>query len=186
MSALLAACADDSEEGSARPGRRELSPTPACEDGDDATPQQTEGPFYRPDTPRRTNLVVGGAQGARLELRGRVVDTRCRPIPGALLDFCQADADGAYDNRAYRLRGHQFADRQGRFRLSTIVPGLYTGRTRHIHVKVQRRGGPVLTTQLYFPGEPSNRDDAIFEKALLIDARRTAAGRLGSFTFVLA
>jgi protocatechuate 3,4-dioxygenase beta subunit len=186
MSALLAACADGGEEDSARPRRSELSPTPACDDGDDPTPQQTEGPFYTPDTPQRSNLVMAGVRGERVELTGRVVDTRCRPVAGALLDFWQADADGAYDNEGYRLRGHQFADRRGGFRLSTIVPGLYTGRTRHIHVKVQRRGGSVLTTQLYFPGESRNTEDAIFDEALLMDVRRTAAGRLATFTFVLA
>lgn len=186
MSALLAGCAEGSEEESAGRARTELSPTPACEDGDEPTPQQTEGPFYTPDTPRRTNLLTGGVHGERLALSGRVVDTHCQPIAGALLDFWQADADGAYDNRAYRLRGHQFADRQGRFRLSTVVPGLYSGRTRHIHVKVQRRGGSVLTTQLYFPGEPHNRNDGFFDDALLIGARRTTAGRAGMFTFVLA
>ncbi len=186
LSALLAACADGGEEDSARPRPAELPPTPACDDGDDPTLQQTEGPFYTPDTPRRRNLLTGGMRGERLELSGRVVDTHCRPIAGALLDFWQADADGTYDNEGYRLRGHQFADRQGRFRLSTIVPGLYAGRTRHIHVKVQRRGGSVLTTQLYFPGESYNREDAIFDEALLIDVQRTAAGRQGAFTFVLA
>ena len=36
--------------------------------------------------------------------------------------------------------------------MRSIVPGVYPGRTRHIHVKVQPRGGRVLTTQLYFPG----------------------------------
>ncbi len=47
----------------------------------------------------------------------------------------------------------QFADASGRFSLETIVPGAYGGRTRHIHVKVQAPDSPVLTTQLYFPGE---------------------------------
>jgi protocatechuate 3,4-dioxygenase beta subunit len=195
---LLAACGDDGEEGVRRStatsaagdtgtdGRRELSPTPACDDGDDPTPEQTEGPFYAPETPRRTSLLGDGVRGERLDLSGVVLDTGCRPIAGALLDFWQADAEGEYDNEGYRLRGHQFADRRGRFRLATIVPGLYTGRTRHIHVKVQRRRGDVLTTQLYFPGEPANRTDGIFDEALLMDVRRAASRRRASFTFVLA
>jgi protocatechuate 3,4-dioxygenase beta subunit len=62
------------------------------------------------------------------------------------------------------------------------VPGLYTGRTRHIHVKVQRPHGTVLTTQLYFPGEPENDTDSIFDAALLMDVR---AGR-ARYDFVLA
>jgi len=184
LSALLGACSDDEERPLPR-RRGELPPTPACEDGDDPTPEQTEGPFYTPDTPRRTDLVSVGIRGERLNLIGRVVDTQCRPVAGALLDFWQADADGAYDNQGNRLRGHQFSDRRGGFRLSTIVPGRYTGRTRHIHVKARRRGGPVLTTQLYFPGEPGNREDGLFDEALLMQVRRTATGRRARFTFVL-
>jgi protocatechuate 3,4-dioxygenase beta subunit len=64
------------------------------------------------------------------------------------LDFWQADVNGAYDNVGFRFRGHQFTNAQGAFALTTIVPGLYPGRTRHIHVKMQAPGRPVLTTQL--------------------------------------
>ena len=172
-----------SAEAAAEAG--ELQATPSCDDGDDATPEQTEGPFYTPDTPRRSNLVIAGVSGAALLLTGDVVDTRCRPIRGALLDFWQADARGEYDNDGFRLRGHQFADARGRFGLRTIVPGLYPGRTRHIHVKVQRPRGQVLTTQLYLPGEPRNRSDNIFDDALLMDIRRAGSGRRARFRFVL-
>jgi protocatechuate 3,4-dioxygenase beta subunit len=194
---VLGSCDDDSDPTVQRApeartgtdseaGRAELTPTPACDDGDEATRSQTEGPYYTPDTPLRRNLVEDAMQGERLALTGVVVDTSCRPIPRALLDFWQADANGAYDTDGYRLRGHQFTDRRGQYRLETIVPALYPGRTRHIHVKAQRPGGEVLTTQLYFPGEPSNRDDPIFDAALLMDVRRGAAGRRATFGFVLA
>jgi len=186
----VAACGADDEPPAS--GRSEapaaagaLQATPSCDDGDDATPEQTEGPFYTPNTPRRSNLVIAGVSGAPLLLTGEVVDTRCRPIGGALLDFWQADARGEYDNEGFRLRGHQFADGRGRFGLRTIVPGLYPGRTRHIHVKVQRPHGRVLTTQLYFPGEPRNRSDGIFDAALLMDIRRAGAARRARFQFVL-
>jgi len=186
----VAACGAD--DGPPASGRAEapaaagaLQATPSCDDGDDATPEQTEGPFYTPNTPRRSNLVIAGVDGAPLLLTGEVVDTRCRPIGGALLDFWQADARGEYDNEGFRLRGHQFADGRGRFGLRTIVPGLYPGRTRHIHVKVQRPHGRVLTTQLYFPGEPRNRSDGIFDAALLMDIRRAGAARRARFQFVL-
>jgi protocatechuate 3,4-dioxygenase beta subunit len=181
---VLGSCNDDGAEPERR--RVELTPTPACDDGDEPTRSQTEGPYYTPDTPLRSNLVEAGLEGERLAVTGLVVDTRCRPIPRALLDFWQADAAGAYDTNGYRLRGHQFTDRRGRYRLDTIVPALYPGRTRHIHVKAQRPGGEVLTTQLYFPAEPSNRDDSIFDAALLMDVHRGGAGRRAAFTFVLA
>ena len=86
----------------------------------------------------------------------------------------------------FRLRGHQFTDDAGPYRLETVVPGLYPGRTRHIHVKVQAPDGPVLTTQLYFPGEPGNARDGIFQPELVLtDVRDTGGARQGSFTFVL-
>lgn len=91
-------------------------------------------------------------KGTPLVLTGQVLDTKCQPVGGALLDWWHADDDGNYDNDGYKLRGHQYADKQGHFRLETIVPGLYPGRTRHFHVKVKGPGKAVLTTQLYFPG----------------------------------
>ena len=54
--------------------------------------------------------------------------------------------------------------------------------TRHIHVKAQREGGDVLTTQLYFPNEPSNEGSGIFDPALLLSR---AGGGDARFDFVL-
>ncbi len=65
------------------------------------------------------------------------------------------------------------------------MPGLYPGRTRHFHVKVQAPNQPVLTTQLYFPGEPSNDNDGIYNAALLMDVQDTSDGKLGNFNFVV-
>lgn len=165
-----------------------LAPTPACADDDDleATVPQTEGPFYTPETPRRQSLLEPGMAGTKLVVSGYVYDTACQPIPGALLDFWQCDDAGVYDNAGYRLRGHQFADDEGRFVLETIVPGLYTGRTRHIHVKAQAPNQPVLTTQLYFPDEPANATDGIFDSALVMDMEDAADGEVAFFTFVLS
>jgi len=44
--------------------------------------------------------------GTRLVVEGVVLSTACTPIPGALIDFWQADDRGEYDNSGYRLRGH--------------------------------------------------------------------------------
>jgi protocatechuate 3,4-dioxygenase beta subunit len=162
-----------------------LPATPACGDDDDPTPAQTEGPYYTPNTPERASLLEQGMAGTKLVVGGQVLATDCRPVARALLDFWQADDSGAYDNAGYRLRGHQFADDQGRFSLETIVPGLYPGRTRHIHVKVQAPNQPVLTTQLYFPGEASNARDGIFRPELVMDVQDGAEGKVGAFNFVL-
>ncbi|GAA1091630.1 dioxygenase [Nocardiopsis composta] len=166
-------------------GGRLLDPTPQCDDGDDPTPPQMEGPYFKPDSPNRSDLVVPGDPGVPLAVSGYVFTRDCRPVAGALLDFWQADDAGVYDNAGYDYRGHQYTAADGAFRLTTIVPGLYPGRTRHLHVKVQAPSRPVLTTQLYFPGEPRNETDLIFDPRLLMDVRDDGAGKAAGFDFVL-
>jgi protocatechuate 3,4-dioxygenase beta subunit len=163
-----------------------LPPTPTCGDDDDeVTPQQTEGPYFTPNSPERKSLLEDGMQGVYMLVSGRVLGTDCQPIAGALVDFWHADAEGAYDLEGFRLRGHQFTDADGNYRLETIMPGLYPGRTRHFHVKVQQANGPVLTTQLYFPDEASNLNDGIFDPRLLMTMLSAESGVHGQFDFVL-
>jgi len=163
----------------------ELAATRACSDGDDSTPRQMEGPYFKPRSPERGSLLDAGIGGARIELTGVVLSTRCKPVAGALLDFWQCDERGDYDNSGFKLRGHQFTGADGRYRLETIVPGLYPGRTRHVHVKVQAPSRPVLTTQLYFPAESHNRDDFLFRPELLLAVSDEGGRRIGRFDFVV-
>ena len=165
---------------------RMLAATPSCVDKGAPTPPQTAGPFFKPRSPLRASLLEPGMGGTRIVLTGSILTTSCRPIAGALLDFWQADDRGEYDNSGFRLRGHQFADEQGRYRLETVVPGLYTGRTRHIHVRVQAPNQPALTTQLYFPGESGNQGDGIFRPELVMAVRDEPGAKAGAFDFVLA
>ncbi len=162
-----------------------LEPTAACADADNFTPPQTAGPFFKPRSPERKSLVDAGLKGTRLVLDGQVFSTKCKPVQRALIDFWQADSAGVYDNSGYRLRGHQFSDPSGRYRLETIVPGVYPGRTRHIHVRVQAPNRPVLTTQLYFPGEPENQRDGIFNPLLVMALREAPDGKAAKFDFIL-
>jgi protocatechuate 3,4-dioxygenase beta subunit len=167
-------------------GGAALAATPMIADDDEPTPALTEGPYFTPSSPRRKSIVPAGAGGTRLTLTGRVLTTAGKPVANALLDWWQADARGAYDNSGYRFRGHQFTDSRGRYTLLTVVPGLYPGRTKHIHVKVQAPRRPVLTTQLFFPGVAGNRSDGIFTSECLVRRWRVANGRrLATFDFVL-
>jgi protocatechuate 3,4-dioxygenase beta subunit len=169
----------------APPITQALPPTPDCGDDDEPTIAQTEGPYFTPNSPERTSLLEPGMSGTRLSVTGFVLTTDCQPVQGALVDFWQCDDAGEYDNRGYRLRGHQFTDDNGRYILETIVPGLYTGRTRHIHVKVQAPNSRILTTQQYFPDEPGNRRDGIFNSALVMDVQDTPNGKTATFNYVL-
>jgi protocatechuate 3,4-dioxygenase beta subunit len=164
-----------------------LAATPMIADADDPTPPLTEGPYFKRSSPLRRSIVPRGAAGTALTLTGRVLTTSGRPVAHALLDFWQADGRGAYDNSGFRFRGHQFTDSKGRYKLLTVVPGIYPGRTKHIHVKAQRPRGSVLTTQLFFPGVARNRTDSIFTAECLVQGWRVVnRRRLARFDFVLA
>ena len=146
------------------------APTPECKPGR-TTPAQTEGPFYSPRTPPKANFRADAA-GQPIVLEGYVLGTGCKPLAGAWLDFWHADSAGAYDNTGFRLRGHQMTDAEGHYKLETILPAVYPGRTRHIHVKVRAKdGGRILTTQTYFPGEGGNARDGLYRPEL--EARRS-------------
>jgi protocatechuate 3,4-dioxygenase beta subunit len=165
--------------------QRPLDPTPECHDGDAATLRQTEGPFFKPSSPERAELIEPGMAGQPIELVGFVLTRNCKPVANALVDLWQADDKGDYDNSGFRLRGHQRADGEGRYRFRTIVPGAYEGRTRHLHIKVAPPAGRLLTTQLYFPGEPKNAKDGLFRRDLLIRTAKNEGWLAGRFDFVL-
>ncbi len=165
----------------------QLPPTPSCGADPAPTIAQTEGPYFKPSSPLRQSLIDAGVKGTEVTVAGFVLTRGCKPVPKALIDFWQADGDGAYDNRGFRLRGHQFTDERGAYYLRTILPGRYPGRTPHIHVKVQASNQRVLTTQLYFPNEPGNARDFLFKKELLLKMSQGASAAIaaGQFDFVL-
>lgn len=162
----------------------QLQLTQSC--GGEMTIEQTEGPYFTPDTPLKRDFRADDRGGTAITIAGYVLTAACRPVPNALIELWHCSHDGDYDNEGYMLRGHQFSDAEGRWWFETIVPGLYPGRTRHFHVKVQRPGGPVLTTQLYFPGEAGNDRDRIFDTALLLDIKPAPDGGYGRYDFVVA
>ncbi len=160
-------------------------PALACSAPAALTPSLTEGPYYTPGAPERTSLLEAGVPGTRLLLTGYVLTTDCQPVPGALLDFWQADGAGRYDNNGFILRGRQFTDENGRYVLETVIPGEYPGRTPHIHVKVQAPGGPVLTSQVFFPDAALNRSDRIFDQGLVVTYLDSNDGVQAAFDFVI-
>ncbi len=149
------------------------------------TPAMTEGPYYKAGSPEQTNLFQPAMAGTKLMLNGYVLNTACQPVANAWLDFWQADSQGQYDNAGYTLRGHQMTDANGYYHLETVVPGLYPGRTEHIHVKVQPPNGAVLTTQLFFPDVAQNQSDQIFDPALLLNIQETSDGIVAAYNFVV-
>ena len=92
-------------------------------------------------------------------------------------------------------RGHQFTTGIGAYRLQTVVPKDYPGRTTHIHVKVQAPNGPILTTQLFFPGDTQaygmnvaalNARDRLFDRHCVVTLGPLVSNTYpGGFDFVI-
>jgi len=178
----------------AHPVTPAAAPTPAAGTEEPlvcvATEDNIEGPFFKAGAPHRAVLVDDSDPGKRLTVTGRVVDARCQPLAGAVIDVWQADASGAYDNRGFRFRGVMKTGDDGLYRLETIVPGRYRDgslyRPSHIHVKLRATGVDTLTTQLYFEGDPQNGADPFIRESLIMALEESGDGALASsFDFVL-
>ena len=164
-----------------------LALTPERADADETpTPNSAEGPYFKPRSPERASLRESSVAGDPLVVTGRVLGTDGKPVAKALLDFWQADGDGQYDLAGFRCRGHQFTSAEGTYRLETVVPDYYPGRTRHLHVKVQAPSKSVLTTQLFFPNDPRNRRDGLYTTWLRMKVVESEGVKNGSFDFVVA
>lgn len=126
----------------------------------------TEGPYYVSGMPALPdgNLNEANLPGEVLRVSGFVYEgaDTTRAIPNAVVDIWQADNDGVYHPNGngtasrYRLdqlalRGFVTTNEKGYYEFTTIYPGEYTGRTRHIHIKVRAPEFAELTTQLIVP-----------------------------------
>jgi len=161
--------------GAAFPALAQLEPTPL----------QTIGPFYPAQRPgdRDADLTAiegkpGKAKGDLLYVTGRVLNPRGEPVRGARLEIWQANAAGRYrhgaDENPAPLDPH-FAgyavvttDAEGRYRFKTVKPGAYpigpeAWRPPHIHFDVTGKQSRAIT-QMYFPDEPLNEKDDIFQR----------------------
>jgi protocatechuate 3,4-dioxygenase beta subunit len=132
-------------------------------------PETAEGPYYFDPRLERIDITEG-RPGVPLQLRLQAVDASCRPLPGARIDVWHADATGLYSGYVNRtddgavsaegetfMRGTQFADDAGIVTFDTVYPGWYPGRTTHVHFKVFVDETNLLTGQIFFPDELSDR-----------------------------
>ena len=158
----------------------------SCASPATALTELTEGPYYKANPPQRSTITATGVAGTPFVLTGFVLTKSCAPLANARVDFWQADGKGNYDNAGYTLRGWQLTDANGAYRLETVIPGLYPGRTEHIHVKVTPAGGQTYTTQLFFPGVSQNSNDSIYAANMLINlSSASATPRTGTFNFIV-
>lgn len=158
-----------------------------------ATPPNALGPFYPPRKPVDSDAdltqVAGQsapAQGTPLYVSGRVLDARGTPLSDVVIEVWQANAFGRYMHPAdgdrsgpldpgFQGYGRLVTATDGTYKLKTIKPPPYSGRTPHIHFIVASRDTK-LTTQMFFEDEAGNERDFLYRN---LDAagRRASTGR---------
>ena len=173
-----------------------------------------EGPFYVPGAPSGTGEMTlpmrDQEEGEPMVFQGKVTSVDGSALGGAIVELWHADSAGFYSQFApglpeWNLRGVVIAADDGSFKFHTIVPAPYqiphdgaTGalieaagwhawRPAHLHLKVSAPGHQLVTTQLYFPGDPHNEDDiaSAVKPALMLDPKQGEAGTEVTYDFVL-
>lgn len=160
--------------------------TYANEDG--STASNVQGPFYVPGAPVLAppyDLASPDEPGEVLLVSGRVTDAATStPLPAAILDVWQADANGLYSNQVaemdeFHLRGKVPVAEDGTYRFQTVTPppyeipkdgpvgrllralGRHAYRPAHLHLKVTANGHRPLTTMVFFEGDDYLESDTI-------------------------
>jgi hydroxyquinol 1,2-dioxygenase len=157
---------------------------------DGATEQTVFGPFHIEGAPLLSTHgddIAKGYKGDPLYVRGRVVDRHQTPIPHAVVDVWQADAEGFYDVQASgwqideaKLRGVLKTDEDGTFDFRSIMPTSYPipmdgpvgeimratnrhpMRPAHIHFMINTPGYELLVTHVFFEGTEYLDSDSVF------------------------
>lgn len=165
-----------------------------------------EGPFYAPGAPQfgaeATLPMRDGEAGTPMTFHGQVRNVTGAPLANATVDIWHCDDEGFYAQFApgipeWNLRGVLTTDDNGNFMIRTIQPAPYqiptdggTGaliraaawhawRPAHLHLKVSAPEHMLITTQLYFPGDPHNEDDiaAAVKPELMLDPKPASDGK---------
>jgi protocatechuate 3,4-dioxygenase alpha subunit len=147
-----------------------------------ATTSQTVGPYFRIGfSPLyRHNLAGPAIIGEHIAIQGKVVDGEGKPVPDAVLEIWQADAQGNYfslEDVEKHDAGETFTgfgriptDESGLFCFTTIKPGTVPGpdgdqQAPHIVVSIFMRGLlRQLVTRIYFSGDSRNARDFVLNQ----------------------
>lgn len=139
------------------------------------TASTTAGPYYVKNTRPLTNgeLNYDNLDGERIKIYGHVFDGsgEDQPLKNAYVDIWQADSEGRYwpegnkDASTYNdgeisLRGGVFTNENGYFAFTTIYPGEYEGRARHIHIHVSSASGDKEVVSQLIMSKPGDKTPA--------------------------
>jgi protocatechuate 3,4-dioxygenase alpha subunit len=129
-----------------------------------------------------------------------VLDADRAPVPDALVEIWQADAQGRYPsageraNTAFKGIGRCPTDAEGRYGFDTIKPGAVPGpdgamQAPHVLVNLFARGVlKQMVTRIYFEDEAANAADPVLalvpqERRATLVARRSARAGRPVYTF---
>ena len=143
------------------------------------TPEGEIGPYFADDSATgfnrsniRSNLDGTSTQtGVPLTLNVTVVDAQknCAPYAGAQIDIWHCNASGVYSDVSSEntsseqwLRGYQLTDASGQVTFTTIIPGWYSGRTTHIHLRVRSSYSEASSTS-----EGTNTTQCFFDQTFV-------------------
>lgn len=138
------------------------TPTEDCK----LTGEDILGPFFVSGTAEIVNLNTQNLAGTSMMVAGKVYGGEGigTPLANARIDIWHADDKGTYhpegsgdvskyDNSEITLRGFLLTEADGSYAFSSIMPGLYGSRARHIHFRVEVESYQTLVTQTYFAGD---------------------------------
>lgn len=156
------------------------------------------GPFHVPDAPRYElgDDIANGAKGTLCVVRGSIRGLNGEPVPGAVLEVWQSDAEGLYDVQRPDLaqpqgRGVLHADGEGRFHFRSVLPvpypipddgpvgamlaatGRHPWRPAHLHFMITAPGYERLVTHVFRRDSDYLDSDAVFgvRESLVADWR---------------
>lgn len=132
--------------------------------GTDPTTSDILGPFYRPNSPTRSNIIPPGSTSELMNLSGLVFKEDGKtPLSNAMIEIWQCDENQHYDNFSdeYLCRGKQITGKDGKYTFRTIMPVPYKAdpdlesswRPAHIHLRISSESHQDLITQIYFSGD---------------------------------
>jgi hydroxyquinol 1,2-dioxygenase len=167
-----------------------------------ATEATVQGPFYwegAPEMPLGAD-ISNGVEGEPALYRGRVTDTKGKPIAGATIDVWSVDGGGLYDMQTgeeMRARARFKSDREGRYSFWSVRPkhypvptdgpvgrmleamGRHAFRPAHVHFMVKAKGHAPLVTHVFDSKSKYLDSDAVFgvRESLIADFKKHRAGK---------
>jgi hydroxyquinol 1,2-dioxygenase len=166
---------------------------------DAATKSSLLGPFYRQDAPmlKLGDSIIFKTKGTEVVFYGKVIDSKGRGIPNALVQVWEPDETGNYDLQQHDpsvmdLRGCFRADAEGRYYFRGVCPTGYMipmdgpvgdmiraqkrhgYRPAHIHFVIGAPGYRELVTALYVSGDSHIDSDTVFgvDQSLIVNLNR--------------